>query len=95
MHTYYNSATFLRRTYVERILTSALFTWPLNSRVDARVVENVDERAGTCRKGWKTRFLYHAMLETGATKKVGDLRFLFSANCLIMSNIVPSFIETT
>ena len=40
----------------------------LNSRVDARVVANVDRRTYEQTNGWKTRCLYCAIPEAGVTK---------------------------
>ena len=42
----------------------------LNSRVDARVVTNVDERTYRHRNQWKTRSLYHTMPEACVTIKL-------------------------
>ena len=40
----------------------------LNSRVDARMVANFEGWMYGHMDGWKTRSLYHAMPEAGATK---------------------------
>ena len=44
-----------------------------------------------CKNPWKTRFLYHAMPETGATKNVCRFTFLFPEHPLIMSCIFTKF----